>query len=50
MQVATQVTLNMREGTPSVYRPLPSTPPPVIANPPDQRYVILFCILECTEI
>lgn len=37
LEVATQVTLNMREGTPSVYRPLPSTPPPVNANPPDQR-------------
>ncbi|XP_054712003.1 FAS-associated factor 2-like isoform X2 [Uloborus diversus] len=37
LEVATQVTLNMREGTPSVYRPLPRTPPPVVASPPDQR-------------
>ncbi|GIY86534.1 FAS-associated factor 2 [Caerostris extrusa] len=37
LEVATQVTLNMREGAPSVYRPLPRSPPPVVANPPDQR-------------
>ncbi|KAG8193802.1 hypothetical protein JTE90_029536 [Oedothorax gibbosus] len=37
LEVATQVTLNMREGSPSVYRPLPRTPPPVVTSPPDQR-------------
>ncbi|XP_035223428.1 FAS-associated factor 2-like isoform X2 [Stegodyphus dumicola] len=37
LEVATQVTLNMREGAPSVYRPLPRTPPSVVASPPDQR-------------
>jgi len=37
LEVATQVTLNMREGSPSVYRPLPRTPPTVVASPPDQR-------------
>ncbi|GFT39061.1 FAS-associated factor 2 [Nephila pilipes] len=42
LEVATQVTLNMREGAPSVYRPLPRSPPPVVANPPDQRFVIYF--------
>ncbi|XP_015909048.1 FAS-associated factor 2 isoform X2 [Parasteatoda tepidariorum] len=37
LEVATQVTLNMLEGSPSAYRPLPRTPPSVIASPPDQR-------------
>lgn len=32
-----QDTLNMREGTPSVFRPPPPSPPPVITHPPDQR-------------
>lgn len=31
----------MREGTPSVYRPPPTSPPPVIANPPDQRFELI---------
>lgn len=37
IEVAVQDTLNIREGTPSVYNPPLSVPPPVVNHPADQR-------------